>query len=125
MMGGRIVAIYAVHGAEFELRRIVLEVAGARLDRNAVGTGEPHPWDHLTFLVGGDVLNFVAKVHMPVNAADGPVRGGAAADFEKKSHAEFRVRLVGEKMRVGAVEVADVLLRPMTLLAGFLGWSKV
>ena len=125
MVGGPIVAIDAVHGANFVFLRIFFEVGGAIFSGDTIATGEPDPWDHLAFLVGGNVLDLVAQIHVPVNAADGPMRGRAAADFEQKSHAEFGVRLVGEEMRVRTIEIADVLLRPMTLFAGFLGRAEV
>jgi hypothetical protein len=59
-------------------------------ERNSVTTplrvGHAHPGNFLAGRIGGDVFDFVAHVHVPMDAADRPVRGIAAADFEQQTN---------------------------------------
>ena len=64
-----VMTIHAVHAADFELRRIVLEILRAILGNFALRIGATHPGDRHVLVVGRDVLDLVVDVHVPVNAA--------------------------------------------------------
>ena len=97
--------------------------------RNSVTTpcaiGHAHLGNLLPRLVGGEVFDLVADVHVPVDAADRAVGGIAAAHFQQHADGERRVGFVAEEVIEGAFEVADEFLGPVAFLAGFLGRAQV
>ena len=48
-----------------------------------------------------------------------------SANLQRQADGKWRVRFVRKEMRVSAVEVARIPLRPMTLFTGLLGWPKI
>ena len=120
-----IVTVYAVHCPDRVLRRIVFEISRAEFSDLTSGVGEANPGNGLPPFVCSNVFHLVGKVHVPVNAADRTAIRVTAADLEQQTHCEGRVRFVCQKMGIGAVEVADKFLRPMTFFTGFLRWTQI
>src|SRR5262249_24655241 len=84
-----------------------------------------HPGDLLASFVSCDVLHLIADVHMPVDTTFRPVGGIAAANLQEHANLVHAVGLLAEEVSEGALDVADELLWPMTLLARFLGRAQV
>src|SRR6266567_5122476 len=120
-----IVAIHAIHCSYLMLGGIVLEVCRAVLRHRAMRSGEPDPRDDLPLLVGRNVFNLVAQIHVPMNSTDRPMIRITSANLQRQADGKWRVRFVRKEMRVSAVEVARISAWPMTLFAGFLSWPKI
>ena len=125
LVGRPVVAIHAVHRADRETGRVVRKPLGPKLGDYALRVHDADPGDFLPRHIGGDVLDLVLDVHVPVDAAFRPVRRVGTADFHQETEREGRVGFVAEEVVVGAFEVADEFLRPMALLAGFLRRAQV
>src|SRR5829696_6062801 len=125
MMRRSIVAIHAIHGAHFVFRRIVLEIRTTIFGGYAVTACEANPGNGLAFFVRGDVFNLVAEIHVPMDPADRAVGRRASADMEQEADGKRSVGFIREKVGVGAIQITHVLLGPMTLFAGLLGWAKI
>src|SRR4030095_14247017 len=111
-------AVEAIHRANGMFGGGVFKVRGAVLGDFAVWSGKANPGDDLAFWISGDVFDFVLRTDVPMNAFDKPFPQVAATDFEAEPDGERCVGLVGEEVRVSAIEVAAEFLRPMALLAG-------
>ena len=122
---GPIVAIHAVHGADGIFRGISLEFIRLVNGDLAFGVGHAHPRDVHPLVIQRDELDFVGHVHVRVDAFHRSVDGIAAAHFEHHLHGKRRVLFVGEEMAEGFGHVAEVFLRPVAGLAGFLGEAQV
>ena len=120
-----VVAIHAVHPPDLGCIDFVLEVRRAEFGDHSLLISHAHPGDGLARFVAGDVFDLVADVHVPVNAAHRSVRRIAAAHLHQQPHCIRCVRFVGEIMLIDALEIADEFLRPVALLAGFLGGAQV
>lgn len=85
-MGRPVVAVHAVHFADFVLANIVGELRVAVDGNHSSGIGEADPGDVLTSFVRGNILDPVADRHVPVNAAHRTMARVAASDFQNQSY---------------------------------------
>ena len=78
----------------------------------------PHIRNHLALDVGGDVLDLVRHVHVPVDAGGGAEPAVAPADVQPQRRHRLGVLLVVGILDDAPDLVAVELLRPVALLAG-------
>src|SRR5215471_5212259 len=100
-------------------------VLGEILSDPALQVFHVHVRDHLPLIIGGDIVNFVTDVHVPVNAGRSTSRGISTSGLDQHSNLTNRIllvtRVVGEDLQLRAIELAG----PVTLLAGFLRWAQI
>src|SRR6478672_7650875 len=81
--------------------------------------------NRLALLIGSNVFDLVADIHMPVNSLGGSGRGIAAPSLDDHPNLAQRVLLVvsivREDLQLSAVE----FLRPVALFAGLLRRAQV
>src|SRR6266508_4148990 len=124
LVRGPAVTIHAVHSPDLIFRRIVFEIRIAILgDALRVRASDPGNGEEL--LVGCDILDFVGEVHVPMNPAHGSVRWVTSADVEQEANGERRVLLIRKIMLITALNVADVFLWPVALLADRLRRARI
>ena len=121
-----VMAIHAVHRAQGGFVHGVGKLGSAELSNDPLGElSNTDVRDLLPRVIAGKVFDFVADVHVPVNAADRAMGGITTAHIHEHAHGEWRIGLVTEEVIVAALEIADELLGPVAFLAGFLGRPQV
>ena len=74
-VGRAIVAIHAVHDSNRGRVHSIGKSGGAKFRHYLVRVGHPNPGDLLARRICGEILDFLADVHVPVNASHRPVSG--------------------------------------------------
>ena len=114
-----VVAVHAVHPPALALRELLRRRAGDVYSRTVPSrVSHPHVRDHLPLGIGGDVLDLVGEVHVPVDAGADAQRRAAAADVHRQRRDRLGVLLVVGVFTEHAHLVAVELLGPVALLAG-------
>src|SRR5450631_1118298 len=113
-----VVAIHAVHFADFKTGDVVGEFRLAKDRDDTLRVNGSHPGNLLPGRIRGDVFHLVADHHVPVNAADRATGRVRSADLDGEPDGVGRVGCVTLKITERAVQVAREFLGPMTLFAG-------
>src|SRR5688572_5539895 len=111
-MGRAIVAINAIHSANFMLRRIALKIRCSIFSDLSGRIGKSDPWDDLPLSIGGDVFDLVREIHVPVNPTGLTVCRVTAPHIKRESYGKSRIRFIGQIMLVRPIELADISVRP-------------
>src|SRR5262249_54503182 len=80
IVGWTAMAIEAVHAANIMWRRVAFEIIGSVFGRLTLGVSHAHPRDRFGVFIGGEVLDLISDIHVPVNSANRSARRITAAD---------------------------------------------
>src|SRR5208283_10114 len=120
-----VVAVHAIHFADFKPGDVVGELRGAINRNDTLLVGDPYPGDLLPGHIRCNVFHLVPHDHVPVDAADRAAGRVGAPDFDREPDGIRRVGCVALKIIERAVEIAAEFLRPVTLFAGFARRTQV
>ena len=127
-VGRPIVAVHTIHAAGLRPGNLVLTQGGIFceiLRNSSLHVFDVNVGDDLMFFVGGNVGDFVAYVHVPVNAFWGAGGGVAASGLDQEADLAQRIvfiaGIVGKHFELGTIE----FFRPVALLAGLLRRAQI
>lgn len=124
-VGGAIMAIDTVHCARCVGRAALFVFGDFVFGDLTGGIGNADPGDFETFVIGVSILDLFGGIVVSVDAGSGCFGVTGTSDFEQHADVELGVGFVGEKVRVGAIEITDLVLGPVASAAGFVGGPAI